>query len=96
VTLRKRLMVRTIFWRYENKHRPSDRPLDLGLRSFERGSSDRHSFITSLLVRVSTGYIRCLARRNKKRCERDLLLRAIFSLEKIMEDAKLGPEISDV
>jgi hypothetical protein len=43
----------------------SDRPFDLGQRNSERLSSDRHSFITSLLVRVSAIH-RWLVRRNEK------------------------------
>jgi len=39
--------------RYENNCRSSDRPFDLGQRNSERWSSDRHSFLASLLVQVS-------------------------------------------
>jgi hypothetical protein len=46
-------MVSHNFLRYENNCTSRDRPLDFEQCDFERWSSDRHSFITSLLVRVS-------------------------------------------
>jgi hypothetical protein len=87
------------FSRDENKLRSSDRPLDLGRRNSERGSSDRHSFITSLLVRVSGDIPVVLVRQNEEvltLVPAGFLTSCYIPLEKIMEVAKLGPEISDV